>query len=77
MVLEEERLLRSEYSSSEQADVRLERSSMNVPERRLVEGVGEYVPARGLSTTLSSSPVEVILIWEGGRGRLLLRVPAE
>ena len=77
-MLEEERLLRSEYSSSEQADIRLERSSMNVPERRLVEGVGEYVPARGLSTTpVSSSPVEVILIWEGGRGRLLLRVPAE
>ena len=41
-VLDDETLLRSEYSSSEVAEMRLDLfNSRKVPERRLLEGVGE------------------------------------
>ena len=70
-VLEDDTLLRSEYSSSEVAEMRFDLlSSRKVPESRFDEGVGEYVCARCLSMTASSVlPAEVILICEGGRRR--------
>ena len=76
-VLDEETLLRSEYSSSEVADTRFDLfNSRKVPERRLLEGVGEYVAARCLKITDSSLlPVEDTLICEGGRRRSSVPLP--